>query len=356
MSADTAAARLRLGRLRAQRLTPADAAASTVDAVRHLIGVQAQIPSAAALALRVRTADARAEDVARDTAPGGLLVRTWLMRGTLHLTATKDVDWLLAVLAPAVLRGSRRRHAELGLNSATLDRSADALVRLLEGGLATRSELFGGLAAQGIDPAGQRGIHMIRHAALHGLLCCGPDSGREQTWVRHEPAPVASVGRDEALTELAGRYRAAYGPAGPRDLAAWSGLPASDAQRAWQLAAGVSNNQWPRPEPSTVRLLAHFDPYLLGYASRDHVVAEEHRRQVWTGGGYVLPTVIVDGWAVGTWRSEHRGDRLVVTVQPFESGHLSARVTAGIDAEVADLGRFLGLEASWAPGAGPSPR
>ncbi|HEY9375700.1 MAG TPA: crosslink repair DNA glycosylase YcaQ family protein, partial [Jiangellaceae bacterium] len=202
MSADVAAAQLRFVRLRAQWLTSDDAAATPVEIVRHLTGIQAQIPSAAVLAVRVRTVHVRAEDVNRDVAPGGPLVRTWLMRGTLHLAATEDVDWLLAVLAPAVLRASRRRHTELGLDSAALTRSADVLTRLLEDGQVTRAELFAGLAGHGIDPSGQRGIHLIRHAALHGLLSCGPDRGREQTWVIREPSTVA-FDRVQALVELA---------------------------------------------------------------------------------------------------------------------------------------------------------
>jgi hypothetical protein len=348
VSADPSGARLRACRLRAHRLVPVCAASSPAEAVRHMIGIQAQIPSAAALAVRARTADARAADVASDTALGGPLVRTWLMRGTLHLAAAEDVDRLLAVLAPIVLRASRRRHTELGLDSATLARSVDTLVRLLEDGRATRSELFAGLAERGIDPAGQRGIHMIRHAALHGLLVCGPDVEREQTWVSRQPSTTA-VDRDEALVEFADRYRRAYGPADFHDLAAWSGLPVADARRAWRLAVdGVDEDGGDaETERSLVRLLPHFDAYLLGYASRDHAVPAEHVRTIWTGGGYVVPAVTASGLAIGTWRSETRRGKLAVTVTPFGPRRLSTRVSAGIDAEVADLGRFLSRDSAW---------
>jgi hypothetical protein len=100
-----------------------------------------------------------------------------------------------------------------------------------------------------------------------------------------------------------------------------------------------------------VRLLPHFDPCLLGYADRDHVVAPEHRRIVWTGGGYVLPTAIHKGRAIATWRSQVRSGRLGVTVTPLTNGSVtSAVVTNGLDAEVADIGRFLEDEASWSIG------
>ena len=347
MKADAVAARLRSDRLWAQRLTPDTAAATPVEAVRQLISIQAQIPSAAALAIRARTAGIRATDVDRDVAPGGPLVRTWLMRGTLHLAAAEDIGWLLSALAPTVLRASRRRHTELGLDSATLTRSADVLVQLLADGKSTRAELFAGLASHGIDPAGQRGIHLIRHAALLGLLQCGPDRGREQTWLLSPPGP-APVDRDQALIELANRYRQAYGPADLHDLAAWSGLPVADARQAWQLAGDVASELGHRRRPrSPVRLLPHFDPYLLGYSSRDHAVPAEHMRTIWTGGGYVLPTVTIDGRVIGSWRSESRRGRLAVRVRPFDSRSLSERVSAAIDVDVADVGRFLGKDTSW---------
>jgi hypothetical protein len=347
MSTEAVAARLRSDRLRAQRLTPDVAAATPVDAVRHLIGIQAQLPSAATLAIRARTAGSRAAQVEHDAAPGGPLVRTWLMRGTLHLAAADDIGWLLAVLAPTVLRASRRRHTELNLDPATVARSADVLVQLLEDGLATRAELFAGLARHGIDPAGQRGIHLIRHAALLGLLHCGPDRGREQTWLLSRPGP-APVDRDQALSELANRYQQGYAPADPHDLAAWSGLTVADAWQAWRLAGALPSEAGHRGSTrSTVRLLPHFDPYLLGYASRDHVVLVEHMRRVWTGGGYVLPTMIVGGRAVGIWRSAARRGRLAVTVTPFDARPLDARVSAAIGAEVADIGRFLRRDAAW---------
>jgi hypothetical protein len=270
------------------------------------------------------------------------------MRGTLHLAAVGDVGWLLSALAPTVLSASRRRHTELGLDSATLTRSADVLVRLLADGPSTRSELFAGLAGRGIDPAGQRGIHMIRHAALRGQLHYGPDHGREQTWCLFQRPPI-EVDREAALAEVCRRYRHGYGPADVHDLATWSGLTVSVARQAWWLAGEArdepSHRGTPRP---TVRLLPHFDSYLLGYAGRDHAVPAEHLRTVWTGGGYVLPTVTVDGCAVATWRSETKRGQIAIVVLPFARRRLSRRVSAAIDAEVADIGRFLDQRASWA--------
>ena len=222
------------------------------------------------------------------------------MRGTLHLAAADDLGWLLGILAPNVLRASRRRYAELGLDSGTLARAIDVLGRPPGN---TR------LPARSCSPSWPRAAS-IRPANVASIWCgmrlsrvahLRADQGHEQTWIRREVSTTQPVDdREEALATLARRYHSAYGPAGPRDLAAWSGLSITEA-RAWRLAGDLPGEaNGPRGGPSTVRLLPHFDPYLLGYAGRDHAVPPRHRRRVWTGGGYVLPTVVRDGQAVAT--------------------------------------------------------
>ncbi|MGH8774767.1 MAG: winged helix DNA-binding domain-containing protein [Jiangellaceae bacterium] len=334
----------RRARGRAQWLTGEPAATAT-EVVGHLIGLQAQLPSAAALAVRARAAGPTSAAV-DDQRAAGALVRTWLMRGTLHLARVEDLVWLGPLLAPASLRTLSSRHRQLGLDPATLDRSADVLGRALDAGPATRAELFAALAAARVDPAGQRGIHLVQYAALRGGLCFGADRGHEPTWMRLPASWPAELDREEALARLARRYRTGYGSDDPRDVAAWSGLPVSDARHAFDLLedAGDDGSPHTRPGRLPLRLLPHFDPYLLGYRDRRLVVPERHRRQVWTGGGYVLPTVVVDGSVVGTWRSERSGCRLAVTVSMFDPDDLERGDS--IDAEVADVGRFLGLDAA----------
>jgi hypothetical protein len=87
---------------------------------------------------------------------------------------------------------------------------------------------------------------------------------------------------------------------------------------------------------------------MLGYRSRALAVPQEHARAVWTGGGFIEPTLVVDGRAVATWSSSRRARRPEVTVEPFAG--LPHRVHAGLQAEVADLGRFLGTATALAIG------
>jgi hypothetical protein len=342
----SAADATRAARAAAQLLTPPREAARPVDVVRHLIGVQAQLPSAAALAIRARASGTTASDVAAAQA-GGELVRTWLFRGTLHLVAAEDLDWLLGLVRQTIIARSARRRTELGLDDETVLRSSEALGEALaDGQPRSRAELFEALEAAGIDSAGQRGIHLIRHAALTGRVCFGPDRGHEPTWIAREPRPERRT-RTKALAELARRYRVAYGPTDARDLAAWAGLPAVDARQAWS-SLGAADE--PRTlARSAVSLLPHFDPYLLGYRSRELIVPAQYAHAVWTGGGYVMPAVVADGRAIGTWEAVRRRGAMNITLRPF--GALAEDVRSGIDAEVADIGRFVGVPTAWTAGA-----
>jgi hypothetical protein len=86
-------------------------------------------------------------------------------------------------------------------------------------------------------------------------------------------------------------------------------------------------------------LLPAFDIYLLGYKDRDLVVPREYAKRINAGGGMLHPTLLVNGRAVGTWKSERRKGQMVVSVEPFEP--LAPEVYAGLEAEIADVGRFL---------------
>ncbi|MGZ3644231.1 MAG: winged helix DNA-binding domain-containing protein, partial [Ktedonobacteraceae bacterium] len=169
-----------------------------------------------------------------------------------------------------------------------------------------------------------------------------------------------SLSEDGAYAELTRRYLSAYGPATPGDQAAWSGLPLSKTRSAWQRIEGellevetASSSVWmlktqvsrldelPPPTP-IVRLLPRFDIYLLGYQKRDLAVSSQYAKRINAGGGIVHPTVLVNGRIVGTWKSKREKNQLVVMVEPFE--RLTLEIDQGVEAEVEDMARFLGVE------------
>jgi hypothetical protein len=352
-------------RTRAQGLASRDPSKSIVQVVRDCGGVQAQDAPAAALSVRVRSNGRTATEVEQARVEERSIIRTWGMRGTLHLLATEDAGWLLPLLGPGLIRGNQGRRTELGLDDETCERGCRALREVLGAqGPLTRAEIVAQLDARGIHLAGQAAPHLLFRAALEGLICLGPDRGAQPTYVLLADWTDlgAALPREKALAELARRHLAAYGPAGAEDLAAWSGLPMSEARAGWQAIAGElqeveiagrpawmlkAHAAWrdAPPDCPSVRLLPAFDTYLLGHRNRDLILAPEYAKRVNAGGGIIHPTLLVDGRVAGTWRKERQRDRLAVTVAPFAD--LAPPVQAGVEAEIRDIGRFLELPVQW---------
>jgi hypothetical protein len=354
-------------RIRAQWLhAPAFRQQKTAtQTVAALCGFQAQDLKSAILAVGVRNRALVADDVevARETERS--IVRTWCMRGTLHLIATEDLGWLLAFLGLVFIRADQRRRNQLGLTEDICARATKVIRDALgKRGALTRPELARLLTRQGIPTRGQALYHLLYRAGLDGVLCYGPNKADEPAFVSLEDWVTlgAAMGESQALAEFTHRYLAAYGPAGPEDMAAWSGLPISSARTgfdsvraellevefdgapAWMLQSHAAWLDEPFAGDAVVRLLPPYDPYVLGYASRDLIVSRQYVKRIHPGGGIIHPTVVADGRAVGTWKMLQSRKDVHVTVEPFE--RLNAEVTRAIEGEVRELGRFYGMQAS----------
>jgi hypothetical protein len=314
---------------------------SVVEVVRHLLAIQAQDIAAFPLALRARVADVAAARDARE------IVRCWGPRGTLHLIARRDLPWLFP-LVRTTPTGSLRRLRQLGVET-----DPGEAVRLVAAALAGqgpigKAQLGERLTRAGLPAEGQAIVHLAMLAAREGFVVLGPDRAGKATYVHAadwlgEPLLTTVTDRDAALRELARRYRRAHGPAEPADLASWSGLPLSDAERAWHGAAEVQPRPIAAESVRIVRLVPGYDEYLLGWRTRELSVPEPHRALIHPGGGIIRPALVVDGKAVGTWRTRRTTRRIDVTVEPFE--RLPADILDAVNEEVTDLGRFFGLPA-----------
>jgi hypothetical protein len=126
------------------------------------------------------------------------------------------------------------------------------------------------------------------------------------------------------LVDLFHRYLDAYGPATVKDFAAWSGLRLKDVRTISleglrDTGFGLVLEGTEPAEPSgVVKLLGHFDTYLLGYRDRSLALAPDDAPKIQTGGGFLTPHVVLDGRVVGTWKRD--GGELVVTAFSPERG------------------------------------
>ncbi|WP_308126120.1 winged helix DNA-binding domain-containing protein [Nonomuraea ceibae] len=298
-----------------------------LEAVEHLVGLQAQAPFPPYFGLWSRLSGFEPGELAR-LLEERHVVRLVLMRGTVHLVSAADSLTLRPLTQPQL---TRYLHSAYGSRIAALD--LDAVVaagrRALEGGPLTGAALGARLAGEfpGVKAADLAQIMRI----LVPLVQVPPRAvwGRSgqtayataESWLGRDPDPRPSP---ETLVR---RYLAAFGPATVADAQAWSGLTGlrevverlrpelvtltgPDGRELFDLPGA------PRPggeAPAPVRLLAPFDNLLLSHADRTRVIADADRPRVITVNGQVLGTVLVDGFVRGTWKR----DKAVVSVELF---------------------------------------
>jgi hypothetical protein len=194
-------------------------------------------------------------------------------------------------------------------------------------------------------------------AANAGLLCFGPDHGTKSTFVRPDQwlGGWTAVDGASAQREIFRRYLSAYGPATPRDFAQWFGMPPATARaiardlageltevdvegyRAWMLASEVPES-WPAATDN-VRLLPHFDCYLIGCHPRERLVPAEYAPRVLTRGAIGnLPLLVIGGVVAGLWQQRRSGRQLAITVEAFQP--LTASQRQHLEAAAARIGEI----------------
>lgn len=291
---------------------------STRDAVAHLCGLQAQEPQEPFVGLwsRLRAFEPAALS---GLLTGRRVVRTHLMRRTVHLLTAEDVlAWRSrheAMLRQRVLGVYRRE-----LDGIDLDTVAEAGRALLADGEPRSAAEIGRALAERWPAAGPRALAEVLFDVVPVVQL--PPRGLWRTragvrliplasWLGREADPPSPEGCDPAAQAMARRYLAAFGPAAVADLRAWSGLaglPAAVAAIRDELVSFRDERgrelldlpDAPRPDPDTpapVRFLPAFDNAILGYDDRSRIIDDAHRGISVAGERAVL----VDGRVAATW-------------------------------------------------------
>ena len=345
-------------RLSAQLLS-GPPARDPVAVAERLLAIQGQDPRGARLAIRARTSGLSAADVDRALTEERSLLITWLNRGTLHLVRRDDYPWLQALTTPQLVTGSARRLEQEGVSPDAAERGVAIVERsLADEGPLNRAQLRERIAAAAVRTEGQALVHILFLCSLRGLIVCGPTIAGEHAFalVRDWLGESQPVERGAALRELARRYLIGHGPAEDRDLARWAGVPLRDARAGLeaiapeldQRADGLVDlaGRAPPADLPPPRLLGAFDPVLLGWRSREPLLSAN--QAIVTINGIFRPFALVRGRAAGTW-SMPRGE---VELKPF--GSLGTEDTAALEADAADVLRFLRRRVSNSSHAPPS--
>lgn len=345
-------------------------AAKLVPTVAGMCGAHAQILSTVPLALAARVTRLTRDRVHEAVAKDHSLVKTWAMRGTLHVLAAEDLPLYCAAqrtrdqyMDPSFLR-------YLGLELADMEAVLDAIPRALDGRSLTREELANELLRLTKRPHLEARLRsgwgeLLKPAAFRGLLCFGPQRERSVTFVR----PDQWIGRwqdfdtEDALRQVFRRFLSVYAPTSRAEVARWWGFRPPEAGRVlklleaelvevevggskrWVLNSDLMSLKSARPVEG-VRLLPSFDQLLVMSAPHKEAIVDETfanriytpRIAVWS-----LPAVLVDGRARASWKLDRKRDRAIVRVEAFEKLGRASRTA--LAAEVEGLSTTLGTEA-----------
>ena len=327
-----------------------------IEAIEHLVGMQAQAPNPPYVGLWTRLAHFRPEELGR-LISDRQAVRIALMRNTVHLVSARDCLALRPLIQPIIERNvysSRARRADLeGVDIEALAATGRAL---LEERPRTAKELGALLQEQWPenDPASL--ARAVRH--LLPLVQVPPRGVWGKSGQTTHTTIEAWLGRplDSAysLDEMILRYLGAFGPATVGDVQTWSGLTRLGAvlERLRPRLISFRDERGkelfdlpdaPRPDPdipAPPRFLPEFDNLILSHADRTRVIAEEYRKAIASRNGMVPATFLVDGSVRGTWKTDRTRGKATLVIAPFEP--LTNANRNALSAEGEQLIRFVG--------------
>ena len=309
------------------------------NALEQICGIQNQYAPNAYIRLWSMLEGFKRDDLTR-AYERGAVVQATLLRGTIHTVSKADYRLFAAAVRSPLQAWARRAYrADDSDRQALVARVTEAL----RGRSAGRAELME--LRQGASPSAWGTVD------IDAELLRMPPSG---TWERRRAHTfgLASdvLGKadppDEqaALEHLIGRYLGGFGPAGPNDIAAFTGIPVSAlsaalARMTLRRFRDESGKEVldipaaplpPSETPAPVRFLPTWDAMLLVHARRTGIIDEAYRKIIFsTKVPPSFPTFLVDGRVAGTWK--YADGRIVL--DPFEPLHEATRRALDDEAE-----------------------
>lgn len=360
-------------RWRAQQLDRAPGVGASATDVDLLdFGVQNTGPRGADWALELRGAPPAGPDE---------LLLAWTLRGAPHAYRRADLAHIVVATAPLSAADAAKRiydaakplrQADIPVLQAlaTIARHQRSVVSVptVKGALSTRlTELLDPPYLRECVPCGATHAWEtpFRLAALQAGLELEPDTSPPvlRRAGGRAPRPYARLGGEAAPAfHVVRNYLRFYGPARPRDAAAFLDAPAADVTAHWPAdavevevphATGARRtDRWyvladdlptltaEHDRPGTVRLLGPYDAYLQ-LKDRDTLVADQaQRKDVWRTLGRP-GAIAVDGEVIGTWRPRTSGKKLTLALDEWVP--LDPALRAAIGAQAERLATFRGL-------------
>jgi Winged helix DNA-binding domain len=304
---------------------------SVVQALEHLVGMQAQIPNSPYIGLWTRLERFDPSTLSR-LITERRAVRGPLMRATLHLSTARDYLALRPLIQPVMERGL---NANFGRRLAGISPRAIAAAgrRLLEKQRRSGAELGTLLQARWPDRDARSLGYAVQY--LLPIVQLPPrgvwGSSGQVTWATVEAWLGRPVKDTASPDRLVLRYLAAFGPASVMDIRSWSGLAGlrevvdrlRRRLRTFRTAAGEELFDLPdalrphRDSPAPPRFLPYYDNILLGHADRSRIIPKGGGARFFPTDGLFVGTVLLDGFLAGRWKIARERDDATLIVDHF---------------------------------------
>ena len=325
---------------------------------RDVCGVQAQIMSAAQLQLWARNPVITPAMVNDALWQKRSLVKTTLMRQTLHLVPSDEFPLYVAAQRKTRVRAVLRVMARMKITPDEAEGLSSLILGVLDAGPATH-----GAIAAAVRPKVSKRVRawmdriwsIVRLPIAEGQICYGYGEGNQATFIRtdHWLPGQTLMNEVEAQKELFRKYLSAYGPATIKDFAHWAGISMVDARALRPLldAETVEQNgqlllrkdikilNAAPSDQSSVHLLPYFDVYLLAHAFKDHFLETRLYKRVYRNQGWISPVVLIDGKIAGVWAYELSRQKIDIKVELF--GRIARSARSQIELRAQALGELF---------------
>jgi Winged helix DNA-binding domain len=335
-----------------------------VTICRDVCGVQAQVMSAAYLQLWTRNHAITRPQIESALWKTRTLVKTSLMRQTLHVIPTDEFPLYIAALRPSRFAQAMRVMERFGITRDESESVIPLIMKTLSAGPLSRSAIAAAIrpkASKQVRSWMENSWSLVRLPVAEGLICYGRGEGNEIVFIRVDHwLPTLKpklMSATEAQCALFRKYLRAYGPATLHDFSHWAGLPMQEVKPLPALLepelaeipgakkscfllredVGVLNGS--SNATTSIRLLPNFDSYLLAHREKDHLLSAQHYKRVYRNQGWISPVVLINGAIAGVWSHKLQGKKLLVNIEPF--GKLSKTERSGIEREAGSLALFF---------------
>ena len=290
------------------------------DVVAHMGAMQAQDYRMMRWAVGIRMRRPSFEAFRQDY-DSGEIIRLHLLRGTWQLISAEDYEWMLKLCAPkslSALKGWMNANG-IYIDSEEQDSIRDIIIRTIGQERSVTKETLAAAVRQvtGQEMDNHRLRYHLHLAELDGTVVSGDLHPSKATYslasqkIRRRLHPD----RDESLALMARKYFRSHSPATLEDFVWWSGLNIGDCRKGISMLDGdIRSERWKDREfyildscrtrgfrKGSTLLLPPFDEYLVGYKSRELVLAPEFSHHAHNKSGIFYPVIAHDGVICGNW-------------------------------------------------------